>query len=437
MSLSEESIDIAFSQILGRVKSGEIDIYNYRRDESSKEFFEFLYDDMEKYNNYTYDGRFQEILFDELNHSIVNGWSYKEFFKAVKLGLDGLCVPCVITIPLNCIDDSKIESNIKLSENILLFKTEKQFAGHKKIETPLEKYFKEKVYKLLLRDHIEKAKDKNFFNFPILTILINSIDERVIIESGRIVETAYALIRMLDFENSLEEGGWGYLSHCKLQLASTYGIYYNKEGTTSLPSESEANGYGYSMRYKFVPILDVSTKGFLRSIQEFNTILSEYVSYCFMDKIKFSDTQLLKIAKWQNAIQMFNTAYEFAAQERYDAALILLLTILESLFIKNKGNKKEYLVLVLQDFFKNDNVFTADYIRNNISDAYKSRNKFVHEGLGIDNEYIYSKPLHSYQGITPGMKPFAHIGIYFYPSNIETIRNLFQITIKAIRSFRK
>ena len=132
MSLSEESIDIAFSQILGRVKSGEIDIYNYRRDESSKEFFEFLYDDMEKYNNYTYDGRFQEILFDELNHSIVNGWSYKEFFKAVKLGLDGLCVPCVITIPLNCIDDSKIESNIKLSENILLFKTEKQFAGHKK-----------------------------------------------------------------------------------------------------------------------------------------------------------------------------------------------------------------------------------------------------------------------------------------------------------------
>ena len=93
--------------------------------------------------------------------------------------------------------------------------------------------------------------------------------------------------------------------------------------------------------------------------------------------------------------------------------------------------------MALQDFFKNDNVFTADYIRNNISDAYKSRNKFVHEGLGIDNEYIYSKPLHSYQGITPGMKPFAHIGIYFYPSNIETIRNLFQITIKAIRSFRK
>ena len=105
---------------------------------------------------------------------------------------------CVITIPLNCIDDSKIESNIKLSENILLFKTEKQFAGHKKIETPLEKYFKEKVYKLLLRDHIEKAiikKFKKLFTALISSIIIMSISP--LFTRPKICENAMSILSSL------------------------------------------------------------------------------------------------------------------------------------------------------------------------------------------------------------------------------------------------
>ena len=141
--------------------------------------------------------------------------------------------------------------------------------------------FKEKVYKLLLRDHIEKAKDRNFFNFPLLTILINNIDHRVETESGRIVDAVYAFIRMLDFNNCLEEGGWGYMFNSHLAPASTYGVYYNKEGLTKLPEGTGANGYGYSMRFKFSPFLDVSTEGFLNNLKEFEKLLSQYIDYCF------------------------------------------------------------------------------------------------------------------------------------------------------------
>ena len=96
----------------------------------------------------------------------------------------------------------------------------------------------------------------------------------------------------------------------------------------------------------------------------------------------------------------------------------------------------ENLILELQKFFLLSNRFDDDFIRNNIEQAYKSRNKYVHEGIGVENEYVYSKSLYSYQGIYPGMKPFAHIGLSHYPSNIENIKNLFRITIEAIINYK-
>ena len=242
---------------------------------------------------------------------------------------------------------------------------------------------------------------------------------------------------MLDFDNCLEEGDGGYMFNSHLAPASTYGVYYNAEGLTQLPEGMDANGYGYSMRFKFSPFLDVSTEGFLNNLKEFEKLLSQYINYCFLDSTNYNKETLIKIAKWQNAIQMFNTAYEFASIERYDSTMIMLLTILESLFIKNEGNKKEHLVLALQEFFKNDKKLNDDFIRDNVTQAYKSRNKFVHEGVGVENEYTYSKPLNDYQGFQIGMKPFAYIRIYHYPSNIENLRNLFTITIQVLRNYKK
>ena len=438
-----ETKEKIYLNVLFDIDRGYVNIYNYKGDANFREFYNMLAEEIQQYSNYTFDGRFEKLLFDELKKSIKFGRNYNQFFSAIREGLKALIVPCIIIIPLNFINDAKISHDMKISDNITLFKTDKPqiiyrfFRDPIVTETPLAKYFKENIYSLLLREHIEKAKDRNFFNFPLLTILVKNIDDMVEIESGRIVEAVYAFIRMLDFYNPLEEGGWGYMFHSRLAPASTYGVYYNEEGLTKLPDGSDADGYGHSMRFKFSPFLDVSTEGFLNNLEEFKKLLSQYIDYCFLDSINYSKETLIKIAKWQNAIQMFNTAYEFASIERYDSTMILLLTVLESLFIKNEGNKKENLVLALQEFFKNDNKISDDFIRDNITQAYKSRNKFVHEGVGVENEYTYSKPLNDYQGFHIGMKPFAHIGIYHYPSNIENIKILFTITIQVLRNYKR
>lgn len=432
-----------YFDVLSDIDRGYVNICNYRNNASFCKFYNMLAEELQQYSNYTFDGRFEKLLFDELKKSIKYRRNYNQFFSVMREGLKALMVPCIIIIPLNFINDKKISCDKKLSEKITLFKTDKPqiayrfFRGPIISETPLAAYFKENIYSLLLRDHIEKAKDRNFFNFPILTILVKNIDKMVEIESGRIVEATYAFIRMLDFNYSLEEGGWGYMFHSRLAPASTYGVYYNSEGLTELPAGSAADGYGHSLRFKFSPFLDVSTEGFLNNLEEFEKLLSQYIDYCFLDSINFSKETLVKIAKWQNSIQMFNTAYEFASIERYDSTLILLLTVLESLFIKNEGNKKEHLVIALQNFFRENCNIREDFIRDNITQAYKLRNKFVHEGIGVENEYIYSKPLNDYQGVHIGMKPFAHIGIYHYPSNIENLKNLFTITIQVLRNYKK
>jgi hypothetical protein len=377
-----------FKQLLGELKEEKLNMRDCHDIDCFECFMELLCDDIDKFSKYTYDGRFQKILLDGLVYAYKHSLEYSEFLCYMKTELEKLSVPCIIIIPLNFLNDKALENDIYLSENIVLFKTDKPkikfglFKDNLFTETPLSKYFKDNIYANLLREHILNEKDKNFFNFPILTLLINNIDARVEIESGRIVEAVYALLRMLDFKNELEEGGWGYLMHSDIHPAHTYGVYYNKEGIDKLPIGADADGYGYSMRFKFQQFLDVSTTGVLAALDNFEIIIMKYINYCFMEKTNFSQKQLTKIARWQNSFQMFNTAYELAAKERYDSALLLLLIILESLFIKNKGNKKENLVLALQEFFNNETIFDNDFIRRNIEQAYQSRNKYVHEGGG-------------------------------------------------------
>ena len=102
-----------------------------------------------------------------------------------------------------------------------------------------------------------------------------------------------------------------------------------------------------------------------------------------------------------------------------------------------KKNKQKNLILALQDFFKDEKEFHDEFLGENISRAYQARNKFVHEGIGVENEYAYAKPLYDYQGLHIGMKPFAHIGIYHYPSNIGDLHNLFAITIQVLRNYKR
>ena len=49
--------------------------------------------------------------------------------------------------------------------------------------------------------------------------------------------------------------------------------------------------------------------------------------------------------KWVNAINIFNTAYEFTSIGKFDSALMLQFSILESLFFKlGEYNKKDTLI---------------------------------------------------------------------------------------------
>lgn len=433
MDMSKEEI---FQQVVEYVASGYIDIHNYRYSEEFNKFFKFFCDDVEKFTEYTFDGRFEKIVFDELNKSVKYRWCYETFLSAVHSELKKLVVPCIIIIPLNFLDNKQLTNNINISENIKLFKTDR---GHcetgsfrKRSDTPLERYFKENIFACLLRDHIKTAKDRNFFNYPLLTILIKNIDEKVVSESGRIAEAVYSFIRLLDFGNDEMYKELGMLFFDSPAPAKVYGVYYNEEGITSLPKGEGENGYGYSMRFKFSPILDIQTKSLVNNITLYGNLLTKFIKYCFIDKNIYSEEDLIKFAKWQNSIQLFNTAYEFASIEKYDSSLIILLTMLESLFIKNTGNKKERLVLALQEFLKNNDKFDDDFIRQNISAVYKIRNKFVHEGKGIENEFVSSKSLNSYQGAVMGMKPFEYLGSVPYNEALIDLEKLFKISKEVI-----
>lgn len=432
-------MDKLFSYIVNAIHQGKITILNYHMDNEYNDFSAKLWSDVKKFPQYTPDGRYEQIVFDELEFAFENRLDYESFLKRIEMRLKNLIVPCMILIPLNFLNDNDIQSDLILSDNIRLFKTSIYKAVNKTIKTNkktvLEKYFESTVYAQLLSDHILVAKDKNFFNYPILTIKVNNIDWKVEIESGRIVNAVYAFIRMIEFETKLDYGGWGYMTRAPHSPAHIYGVYYNEVNTS--PESPYDTGYGHSLRFQCAPVLDISTKTFINKthITEFTTLLTQYINYCFQDQRLLSQTTLTKIRQWQNAIQMFNSAYENASVEKYDEALVLLLVILESLFISNSGNKKEKVINALIDFFQGDSQWCESLIRQLITSAYKIRNKFVHEGTGIDNEYVYLKSLSDYQGEVMGMKPFAHSEFCDISNHCRELYVLFLLVSRVLRTY--
>lgn len=427
-----------FIKILENVSVGKINLYNYHNSDMFYKFYDLLWKDILLLPHYTPDGRFEKILFEQLKDAVHNGYTYDGLFKNIERELNQLVVPCLILIPLNFMNNDDIDKDLILSDNIRLFKTdmpqmERHFFKAKKIRTALEKYYEKTTYSKFLREHIIAAKDKNFFNYPILTIKVESIDWKTEIESGHIASALYAIIRMLDFDKKLDCGGWGYIKHAPYAAARVYGVYYNAEHTS--PEPPYDNGYGYSLRFQCSPILDISTHDFLSALPQFKTILSKYIQCSFCDKRKYSTEELNKKQKWQHAIQMFNDAYEFASIEKYDASLIFLLVILESLFVKNTGNKKENVVLALEDFYKRESKRDVAKIRPLITTLYHIRNAFVHEGNGLDNEYKYIKSMHDYQGLAIGVKPFAHLGLGHVSSCYNELKALFLLVIDVLKNY--
>jgi len=107
----------------------------------------------------------------------------------------------------------------------------------------------------------------------------------------------------------------------------------------------------------------------------------------------------------------------------------------ESLFVKNTGNKKENVVLALEDFYKRESKRDVAKIRPLITTLYHIRNAFVHEGNGLDNEYKYIKSMHDYQGLAIGVKPFAHLGLGHVSSCYNELKALFLLVIDVLKNY--
>ena len=59
-----------YLNVLSDIERGYVSIYNYRDDANFREFYNALAKDIQQYSNYTFDGRFEKLLFDELKISI-------------------------------------------------------------------------------------------------------------------------------------------------------------------------------------------------------------------------------------------------------------------------------------------------------------------------------------------------------------------------------
>ena len=108
---------------------------------------------------------------------------------------------------------------------------------------------------------------------------------------------------------------------------------------------------------------------------------------------------------------------------QFDSALMLLFSILESLFFKlGEYNKKDTLIERLLLFF-NGKKLDVD-IKELMKDVIKYRNEFVHQAIGLERFKTY-RSLNDREGHIQGQKPFIHDAWYPMPEKEFRDFNLF------------
>lgn len=445
---------IEFKKFLKVVQSDERVLGDYEFIKSYEEILKCIYNDIQKLSNYTLDGRFQDILIKLSKQPKYELLGYENFIEDVEKELNKMITTNIILLPMNFLKSEKLKQDIILNEKMCIFlptnedlenfddftlqlrqqkKRKKQLLQLKKRKKvdALGEYFANTIGSRLDKEHILLSKDREFFNYPILSIIINSIDSKVERESGRIVESIYTILRMLDFKEKREDSGWGIIGEVMLP-ANTYVVYY-KDYRTERISDGH---YGYSYRFKFSPFLDINTESFIKYKNRFTYLSNLYIELCFLDERTYSKENLKLINKWKSLIMMFNTAYEFASIEKYDSVVLNLTSILESILLKNEGRSKQKRLLEkIRLFF----IETYDNKKlNDVTDSfdrvYKIRNKIMHEGLGYEAQFTSSKRLNDYQGLNKGMKPFAYKGSFESSSDRRDIENIFILVIDILLS---
>jgi len=410
-----------------------------------------IYADFGYMKYYTSVGKFQDILIKLLKSFDYDKLGYGTFLKDIEKELEKLVVNCIILLPINFIKSENVGTDLELNEYMnlflhtandlkdfsdskLLIKQEKRRKDKKhKLDDNLSKYFENVINSKLDKEHILLAKDREFFNYPILTLCIRNTSYNVEAKSGKIVEAVYSILRMIDFIKEKDIYGWGLLDRGWKRPAHTYTVYYN-EPNQNKKSNQNNQYYGYSFRFNFSYFLDINQDCFTIHKYWFTRAIDLFIKACFIDEKKYTLNDAKKINRWKNAILMFNTAFEFASTEKYDACALILCSILESLFLKNEGRNKLNKLLEQIDLFFED-IYTTEQVDNlneTISSVYKFRNKIMHEGVGYESVYLTSRRLNSYQGVYTGMRPFDYIGATVPTNEIYDIKSLMKCIIDIL-----
>lgn len=369
--------------------------------------YQHLVHDLQQFRYYTFDGRFDNLLIESIFDRIVKNkstfTSYDEFLGILSSKMQKLIVPTIILLPLvlvNGLAESSKETRIDFPNNkYVIFPLVGKGKPFKNERRALNQHVERTIFAKLLDEHILSVKDRHFFNYPILSIEIKDLDFRVEREAPKIIEAIYSFFRMIGFGNStinewIRPSEWRH-------FPSTYSVYYNEVGTS--PNPPYDSGYGYSFRFMFTQLLDIDFQVFLKRKDLFSVNLDRFIFASFLSSKDTQEDIFTRYKKWQNAVLLFNEAYEFASKERFDSSLLLLMAILESLFLKNEGgNKKEQLISAIKEYF-GDSV-TEPLLFETIRSLYKKRNAFIHEGKKMTGYQIY-KTLHDYGGLIPGMEP--------------------------------
>ncbi|MDR4968973.1 MAG: hypothetical protein RG740_05095, partial [Acholeplasmataceae bacterium] len=360
---------------------------------------------IKKYGYYTFDGRFEDCVIDFLCKKYMtesDDLNIDNIAKQISLELRKLIVPNIIIVPLNHLNKLYLPPELVLDEDISIFSMNEKESKIRRDKSLLSRYVEKKIYCKFGADHILITKDPYFFNYPVLAIKIEHIDYIVEHEAPKIVESVYSLLRMLDIDEDREptDRGWGVRFRDRTPEAYTYTVYYKESGSdyTNL-NEGEL---GYSFRFKFSPILDINTKSFVDNNKKYTSLLKRVIKNSLIAEIDYNQNDYLIRKKWVNAINIFNTAYEFTSIGKFDSALLLFFSILESLFFKlGEYNTKDTLIDRLLLFF---NGKTSDIdIKALIKDVTKYRNEFIHQGIGLERFKTY-RSLNDREGHLQGQK---------------------------------
>lgn len=372
------------NELFRRVYNREIDRNDIHDAIDDSEIREEIYKEVLKLPFFTFDGRMDDILekIFYLNglERLIYFEEFDDFINEIDLELKKIYVPTVLIFPVNVVRESKEFDRINFSNKYInIFPVYDSGGYYGKRKNKINDYIERNVYMKLLPEHIKITKDSMFFNYPLMTILFNGIDYNIVKESPKIIEAVSSIIRMVNYKKSIES------KHVKFNnivpLGTTFAVYYNQPGTSSKSPYS--NGYGYSHRTSFYNILDVSAVDIEMNSYEISNSITKLLEILFRDKRNEKNKIVSDNEKWINSIFIFNEAYELASRENYDAANIMLLTILESLFLSpnTRGSKSNKIIESISSKVKDK--FDEESLKKLIITTYRMRNDFVHEGKRI------------------------------------------------------